>query len=153
MTKKNVIEMVTANKARINEISKHYEMSQNDFETMLENLPDELKIVKSKNQENMYCVASKDGKSRYVIIDIVKTKKVKTKKENDEVGKAGHKAKGNSYIILLKKKDEKKEEKITNIDNCADIKKFLKTISKKQVEYLKIYDANQNEVRKSAWVI
>ena len=52
MTKKNVIEMVTANKARINETSKHYEMSQNDFETMLENLPDELKIVKSKNQEN-----------------------------------------------------------------------------------------------------
>ena len=107
MTKKNVIEMVTANKARMNETSKHYEMSQNDFDTMLENLPDELKIVKSKNQENMYCVASKDGKSRYVIIDIVKTKKVKTKKENDEVGKAGHKAKGNSYIILLKKKDEK----------------------------------------------
>ena len=33
MTKKNVIEMVTANKARINETSKHYEMSQNDFDS------------------------------------------------------------------------------------------------------------------------
>ena len=156
MTKKNVVEMMVNNNARMNETTKHYEMSQNAFDALLENLPDGLKIVKSKNQENMYCIASKDGKTRYVIIDIVKTKKTtKTKtakKVNDETGKAGHKAKGNHYIILLKKKDEKKETQITDIDNCADIKKFLKTVSKKQLEYLKIYDANKNEVRKSAWV-
>lgn len=153
MTKKNVVEMMINNNARMNEETKHYEMSQNSFDALVENLPDELKIVKSKNQENMYCVSSKDGKSRYVIVDIVKTKKTtKTKKTSDEVGKAGHKAKGNHYIILLKKKDDKKETQITDIDNCADIKKFLKTVSKKQLEYLKIYDANKNEVRKSAWV-
>lgn len=158
MTKKNVVEMMVNSNAKMNEETKHYEMSQNAFDALIENLPDELKIVKSKNQENMYCVASKDGKSRYVIVDIVKTKKAAitktktTKKANDETGKAGHKAKGNHYIILLKKKDEKKETQITDIDNCADIKKFLKTVSKKQLEYLKIYDANKNEVRKSAWV-
>lgn len=150
MTKKNVVEMMINNNAKMNEETKHYEMTQNAFDALAENLPEELKFIKSKKQENMYCVASKDGKTRYVIIDIVKMKK--QKKTNDEIGKAGHKAKGNSYIILLKKKDDKKETRITDIDNCADIKKFLKTVSKKQLEYLKIYDANNNEVRKSAWV-
>ena len=156
--KETAIELLTTNKGKLNEETNCYQITQENFDYMLENLPANLKIAKSKDSDNIYGILSKSGKTAYAKIEIVKkakkekTKK-ETKKENDEnVGKAGHKAKGGSYIILLKKKDEKEEQKITNIDNCADIKKFLKTVSKRQLEYLKIYDANKNEVRKSAWV-
>lgn len=156
--KETAIELLTTNKGKMNEETKCYQMTQENFEYMLENLPDTLQIKKAKGSDNVYGVLSKTGKTAYAKIEIIKkaekVKKEKTKKENDNAaGKAGHKAKGNHYIILLKKKDEKQEQKITNIDNCTDIKKFLKTVSKRQLEYLKIYDANNNEVRKSAWVV
>lgn len=159
MTKTNLketaIELVATNKGKMNEETKCYQMTQKNFDYMLENLPANLKIAQSKENENIYGILSKTGKTAYAKIEIIrKPKNEKTKKENDNAaGKAGHKAKGNHYIILLKKKDEKQEQKITNIDNCTDIKKFLKTVSKRQLEYLKIYDANHNEVRKSAWVV
>ena len=155
--KETVIELLTTNKGKMNEETKCYQMTQENFDYMLENIPDTLQIKKAKGSDNVYGILSKTEKTAYAKIEIVKkvakVKKEKTKKENDNVGNAGHKAKGNHYIILLKKKDEKQEQKITNIDNCADIKKFLKTVSKRQLEYLKIYDANNNEVRKSAWVV
>lgn len=148
MTKREVVNFMVENKARMNEETKHYEVSEKQFNNVVENLPEDLKIVKSKIKERMFSIASKDGKTRFVIIDVI----VKTKKENNNVGTHGHKAKGAGYIVLLKKKDEKKEEKITDMTTCSEIKAFLKTVSKKQLEYLKIYDANKNEVRKSAWV-
>ena len=151
--KETAIELLTTNKGKMNEETKCYQMTQENFDYMLENLPDTLQIKKAKGSDNVYGILSKTGKTAYAKIEVVKkAKKEKQKKTNDEIGKAGHKAKGNHYIILLKKKDEKQEQKITNIDNCTDIKKFLKTVSKRQLEYLKIYDANNNEVRKSAWV-
>ena len=152
--KDTAIELLTTNKGKLNEETKCYQMTQENFDYMLENLPANLKIAKAKDSDNIYGILSKTGKTAYAKIEIVKkAKKEKVKKENDgKTGAAGHKAKGNSYIIILKKKDEKQEQKITNIDNCADIKKFLKTVSKRQLEYLKIYDANNNECRKSAWV-
>lgn len=150
MTKKEVVEFMVSNKARMNEETRHYEVSEKQFNNVVENLPEDLKIVKSKTTERMFSIASKDGKTRFVILDVIV--KEKTKKENNNVGAHGHKAKGTGYIVLLKKKDEKKEVSITDMTTCSEIKEFLKTVSKKQLEYLKIYDANKNEVRKSAWV-
>lgn len=150
MTKREVVNFMVENKARMNEETKHYEVSEKQFNNVVENLPEDLKIVKSKTKERMFSIASKDGKTRFVIIDVIV--KEKAKKENNNVGTHGHKAKGTGYIVLLKKKDEKKEEKITDMTTCSEIKAFLKTVSKKQLEYLKIYDCNKNEVRKSAWV-
>lgn len=150
MTKREVVNFMVENKAKMNEETKHYEVSEKTFNTIVETLPEELKIVKSKKTERMFSIASKDGKTRFVIIDVIV--KEKTKKENNDIGTHGHKAKGTGYIVLLKKKDEKKEEKITDMTTCSEIKAFLKTVSKKQLEYLKIYDVNNNEVRKSAWV-
>lgn len=150
MTKANVIEMLTNNNAKVNEETKRYEMSRRSFDKLVENdFPDTLKLVKSKKEENLYCVSSRDGKTRYAIIEIKKS--VKTTKEKS-IGGNGHKVKGDAYIIKFKKFDDKKETVKNDMTTCAEVKAWLKTISKKQMEYLKIYDANNNECRKSAWI-
>ncbi len=150
MTKANVIEVLTNNNAKVNEETKRYEMSRKSFDNLIENdFPDELKMVKSKKEENLYCVSSRDGKTRYALIEIVK--KTSTKKEKSTGGN-GHKVKGDSYIIKFKKFDDKNETIVDNMTTCAEVKNWLKTISKKQMEYLRIYDAQKNECRKSAWI-
>jgi hypothetical protein len=152
MTKTNVQEILKGMKISYNEETKHYEVTEAKLNKVYENeeLAESVKFAKSKNNENLIAIrGGKDFKTTYAILEI---KKMKKEKSSEDVGKYGHKGKGSSYIILLKNKDDKKETRITDIDNCADIKKFLKTVSKKQLEYLKIYDNNNNEVRKSAWV-
>lgn len=61
------------------------------------------------------------------------------------------KTKNDSYVILLKKVG-KKEQKITNITTCTEIKEWLKGNSRKDTEYLRIYDKEGKECRKSAWI-
>ena len=50
------------------------------------------------------------------------------------------------------KTEEPKSMDYKKILENEEVKAFLKTVSKKQLEYLRIYDENKNEVRKSAWV-
>ena len=154
-------------------------MNELSFNKVMENI-EGVVAIKSKTDKNMYGLKINNMVVTKVVTDIVEEKKTtkpketekkveetkkpvkkvsretsetkKVKKENVEVGKNGHKAKGSSYIILLKNKDDKKETKKTDLTTCAEVKAFLKTVSKKQLEYLRIYDENKNEVRKSAWV-
>lgn len=155
-------ETMTKFHATINETTKHYEMTQNWFNKLIENLPEGYDWKKSPKKDNMYAITK--GKERVAIIDIVKraagstkteTKKPETKKANvsrETSSGIAHKERGKGYIVLYKKTGDKKETRNTEMTTCAEIKAFLKTISKKQLEYLKIYDENNKECRKSAWV-
>lgn len=154
--------------ATINTTTNHYEMSQNWLTKMAENLPEGYELKKNSKVENMYAIM-KNGKRAYIIDIIAKSgkvtndpaKKVETKKAPvKKEAKAnvsretisGHKAKDSGYIVVYKNKEDKKETKNTAMSTCAEIKAFLKTLSKKNLEYLRIYDSANNECRKSAWV-
>lgn len=80
-------------------------------------------------------------------------KPVKKAQEGSKRTMAPHTAKGRGegYVVLLKKAG-KKEQKITNMSTCAEIKEFLKGNSRKDTEYLRIYDKEGKECRKSAWI-
>lgn len=178
--KTELVKVLKENGATWNKDEKSYHMNELSFNKVMENI-EGVVAIKSKTEKNMYGLKINNMVVTKVITDVVKVnettkqkatvkkeveetkkpvKKVsretsgtkKVKKENVEVGKNGHKAKGSSYIILLKNKDDKKETKKTDLTTCAEVKAFLKTVSKKQLEYLRIYDENKNEVRKSAWV-
>lgn len=162
--------------ATINTTTNHYEMSQNWLTKMAENLPEGYELKKNSKVENMYAIM-KNGKRAYIIDVIAKpgkvtndpakkveSKKASAKKEDKAPVKkeakanvsretiSGHKAKDSGYIVVYKNKGDKKENKNTTMANCAEIKAFLKTLSKKNLEYLRIYDSANNECRKSAWV-
>lgn len=165
--KTELVKVLKENGATWNKEEKSYHMNELSFNKVMENI-EGVVAIKSKTDKNMYGLKINNMVVTKVITDVVEAnettkkpvKKVsretsetkKVKKENVEVGKNGHKAKGSSYIILLKNKDDKKETKKTDLTTCAEVKAFLKTVSKKQLEYLRIYDENKNEVRKSAWV-
>lgn len=153
--------------ATINATTNHYEMSQNWFNKMIENLPEGYDWKKNNKVENMYAI-TKNGKRAFIIDIIAKAgkvkndpaaniktaKKEKVKKENvsRETSNSGHKSRNTGYIVIYKNKNDKKETTNTEMTTCAEIKAFIKTLSKKQLEYLKIYDSDKNECRKSAWV-
>lgn len=82
-----------------------------------------------------------------------KEKPVKKAQEGSKRTMAPHtsKGRGEGYVILLKKAG-KKEQKITNLSTCAEIKEWLKGNSRKDTEYLRIYDKEGKECRKSAWI-
>lgn len=178
--KTELVKVLKENGATWDKTTKSYHMNEMSFNHVMENIEGVVSI-KSKTDKNLYGLKINDMVVTKVVTDVVEEKKTtkqkltvkkeveeikehvkkvsretsetkKVKKENVEVGKNGHKAKGSSYIILLKNKDDKKETKKTDLTTCAEVKAFLKTVSKKQLEYLRIYDENKNEVRKSAWV-
>lgn len=167
--KTELVKVLKENGATWDKTTKSYHMNEMSFNHVMENIEGVVSI-KSKANKNIYGLKINDMVVTKVVTDVVKekktakqnvsreTSKVKAtekkvaKKENVEIGTHGHKAKGSSYIILLKNKDDKKETKKTDLTTCAEVKAFLKTVSKKQLEYLRIYDENKNEVRKSAWV-
>lgn len=177
--KTELVKVLKENGATWNKDEKSYHMNELSFNKVMENI-EGVVAIKSKTEKNMYGLKINNMVVTKVITDVEEVKKTtkpketvkkdveevkkpvkkvsretsetkKVKKENVEV-KNGHKAKGSSYIILLKNKDDKKETKKTDLTTCAEVKAFLKTVSKKQLEYLRIYDENKNEVRKSAWV-
>lgn len=176
--KTELVKVLKENGATWNKEEKSYHMNELSFNKVMENV-EGVVAIKSKTDKNMYGLKINNMVVTKVITDVVEVKKAtkatvkkevdeakkpvkkvsretsetkKVKKNTVEVGKNGHKAKGSSYIILLKNKDDKKETKKTDLTTCAEVKAFLKTVSKKQLEYLRIYDENKNEVRKSAWV-
>lgn len=158
MTKANMKARLLATGATFVEESGRYVMSQKKFDKIIEwvsevGSEENVKVVLKKGTDNIYGLKSKDGKTVFAVVEIVNnTRKTKENVSRETIGTHGHKAKGNNYIVLYKNKTDKEESVIDTMTTCAEIKAFLKTVSKKQLEYLKIYDANKNEVRKSAWV-
>lgn len=145
-----IINALTTLKAHYNEETKHFEMTEAKLEKVFENeeVMDKFKIVRSKKNNNLVAFRSKDGKTTYAIVEIKKA----SKKAVEPTGGHGHKTKNDGYIIIFKNKGDKKETKKTDLTSCAEIKAWMKSISKKQIEYLRIYDSANNECRKSAWI-
>lgn len=154
MKKMDIINVITTNNGMETETGV-YTMTNDDFNGLLWELSDD-KTVKIVNGENKNTHLIKSGKTVLTInIKRNKTEKTKTEKtkteKNDVSGGHGVKSKNAHYIIQLKNIGEKPET-ITNITNCTDIKLWLKTINRKNIEYLRIYDMLKNECRKSAWI-
>ena len=161
--------MGTIKKYHISEVDRKHAISADEFEEMKNDLPKGYSIkVNSKTGETGICHKENGKTVLDMKLTIVETKKAtrrgrsagttnqkpkETKKENKVTSNSdvNHKSKGDGYIILYKPSG-KKEQKITNMKTCAEIKAWLKTISRKQTEYLKIYDSANRECRKSAWI-
>lgn len=158
----------TIKKYHISEVNGKYAISADEFEEMKNDLPNGYSIkVNSKTGATGICHKENNKTVLDMVLTIVETKKAtrrrplgttnqnpkETKKENKVTSNSdvNHKSKGDGYIILYKPSG-KKEQKITNMKTCAEIKAWLKTISRKQTEYLKIYDSANRECRKSAWI-
>lgn len=157
MNKTNVVEIMKEMKIKFNEESKHYVLTESKFNKLIESekFDDTVKVVRSKKNTNLIEVRGGNGfKTTLVILEITKTTRNKNEKseKTENNGGNGHKTKNSSYIIKFKKFDDKKETIKTDLSSCAEIKAWMKTISKKQMEYLKIYDNYNNECRKSAWI-
>lgn len=123
-----------------------YVVSESILKKVKSNLPDGAKLTQNKNNKNLYMIKVGDEK---VIFEVKTTPTKATPKTNKT--DITHKPKGSGYIILYKAKG-KKEQKITNMSTCIEVKDWIKTISKKNTEYLKIYDSENRECRKSAWI-
>ncbi len=166
--------METIKKYHISEVNGKYAISKNEFEEMENDLPEGYTIkVNSKTGETGICHKENGKTVLDMKLTIIETKKAtrrgrptgttnqnKPQEQKQEQKKekkvtsnsdVNHKSKGDGYIILYKPSG-KKEQKITNMKTCAEIKAWLKTISRKQTEYLKIYDSANRECRKSAWI-
>lgn len=110
----------------------------------------------NKKDENLKALYDGAKKNRYAVIRIVaakpakvkKAKAVKAAKNDTELG--GVKGKYRFYLVQYKNKGEEAVE-LTNMNTCEQVKAFLKTVSKRKLEYLRIYSEGM-EVRKSAWV-
>ena len=132
------------------------QVADKKFEVLKELVSDSevFKVCKNKKDDTLYSIYDKAGKTRYIIIKVVKetksqTKKSKVKTKETETG-LGSKGKFRFYNVKIKNFDEEPKT-ITSFNTCEQIKKFLKETNKKNVEYLRIYCDGQ-EVRKSAWI-
>lgn len=152
MNKKTVMEVLKEMGVAYNEETKHFVATEKKLNNVFENekLNDgTIKFVRSKKNSDLIAIRGGNGfKTTFAIIEQTKTAKTK----NSEIGGNGHKTRNSTYIIKFKKFDDKKETVKTDLSSCAEIKAWMKTISKKQMEYLKIYDNYNNECRKSAWI-
>ena len=157
----------TIKKYHISEVDGKFGISADEFEVMKNDLPTGYTIkVNSKTGETGICHKDNGKTVLDMKLSIIETKKATrrgrpagttnpkptgTKKEKVTNSDVSHKSKGDGYIVLYKPIG-KKEQKITNMTTCAEIKSWLKGISRKQTEYLKIYDSANRECRKSAWI-
>ena len=64
-----------------------------------------------------------------------------------------HKSKHDNYYIVYRTGKMKTDKTITTINNCADIKKFIKKIRTEKITKLNIYKSDKTtKCRLSAWV-
>lgn len=154
MTKKEMVNEVLATvKATVKEGI--YEMTANEFckiDAAIGNgdYP-ALKICKNKKDDTLLSIYDAAGKTRFVVIKIVEEKKRTKKAKKESMADGSTKGNYRFYLILMKEKGSNEVKKVENINTCADIKVFLKSINKKNLEFLKIY-SDGREVRKSAWI-
>ena len=158
MKKTEMIKLMENNNATLNNDGV-YVINKNDFDCLMWDCDEnDVKIEKTETK-NVYNIKS----GRNVLTINVKNNRNKTEKTKTETktetgnknknvsGGHGVKSKNAHYIIQLKMVNGKPET-ITNITNCTDVKLWLKTLNKKSIEYLRIYDMLNNPCRKSAWV-
>lgn len=130
------------------------QVTDKKFEVLKELVSDSevFKVCKNKKDDTLYSIYDKAGKTKYIIIKVVKETKSQTKKSKTKETETGLGSKGKFRFYNVKIKNFNEEPKtITSFNTCEQIKKFLKETNKKNVEYLRIYCDGQ-EVRKSAWI-
>lgn len=161
MTKKNFIaKMENAKGVTFDENTKVWKMSKSKFDDFMNR--DEftnVKIIKSKKNENLFRLMVDNTE-----IGIVETKTTKprnnakgenvsreTSKTENVTGGKGFKPRNAKYIVKYKNIGEKSEKTNNDFSTRNDLVAWLKTQSRKNLEYLRIYDEMGNVCRKSAW--
>lgn len=154
MTKKNfVAKMENANGVKFNENTKSWEMTKSKFNDFMNRAEfSDIKIYKSEKNENVLKLAVKNTVLGYVTIKTTnrKPKTEKTETKTTATRGNGHKLKNDNYIVKFKTIDGKENEK-TDITTRNDLVAWLKTQSRKNMEYIHIYDSEMNVCRRSAW--
>lgn len=79
------------------------------------------------------------------------TKTAKETKTEKSKGGNGFKLRGMGYVVKYKITGEKSEKTNNDFTTRNDLVAWLKTFSKRNLDYLKIYDELGNECRRSAW--
>ena len=138
MKKIELINAITNNGGKSTENENVFKMSYENFDNLLFDIDGE-KFTVNENERIF-----KIGKSSITIKLMGKSK--------TPTGGNGHKSRNTGYIIIMKNMDDKKPTTINNINNCTEIKSWIKTLNRKNIEYLRIYDTMNNECRKSAWI-
>ncbi len=157
MTKKEIV-INAIQEVKGNEVDGVYEVTTtqlNQLDAELGNTGLGFTFCNSKKDESLKAIYDASKKTKYAVIRIVaeKVKKTRTTKNKTEVQAEGisYKAKHDNYTIVIKEIDQE-EKTITDIDTCAAIKEFMKTIKKKNLEYLHIFKMGNVPTRMSAWV-
>lgn len=107
------------------------------------------KVCKNKKDETLFSIYDKAGKTKFVVLKLVKKTKKTTNKTTNGFGTT--KGKFKFYSIVIKAFGSDEVKKITSLNTCEQVKAFLKQLNKKNVEFLRIYSEGK-EVRKSAWI-
>lgn len=165
ITKTNfVAKMENAKGVKFNEKTKCFEMSKSKYENIFTR--DEfsgLKLQRNKQTGKIKIVGDCNTVYGYITITETKTAKetTKTTKETTKTAKEtktekskggnGFKLRGMGYVVKYKITGEKSEKTNNNFTTRNELVSWLKTLSKRNMDYLKIYDELGNECRKSAW--
>ena len=164
MTKKNfVAKMENAKGVTFDENTKVWKMTKTKFDDFMNR--DEfqnVKIIKSKKNANLFRLMVDNTE-----IGIVETKTTKPRnnakgenvsretsnktEKSVNVGGKGFKPRNAKYIVKYMELDGKKEKINNDFTTRNDLVAWLKTQSRKNLQYLRIYDEMGNECRKSAW--
>lgn len=157
MAKSKIVATIENCGGVFNSEKKFYTISENGYKKFLEIAETHIKKEESPKKKNYFKISNKNGTGTIYVFVETATKETTKKKEKKETAKKenvrgnGHKLRGDSYIVIYKNVGEKKETKKTDISTREELKNWLKTISRKNLEYLRIYDSFNNECRKSAW--
>lgn len=159
MTKANFTKKMENMNVKYNTDTKSYEMTENKFNDLMSR--DEMVdcIVKQKPNNPNYKML-KNAENVTIGYITIKTRKPKTEKpenvsretksENITGGK-GFKPRNVGYVVKYKNTGEKSEKTNKDFKTRNELVEWLKTLSKKNMDYLRIYDELGNECRKSAW--
>lgn len=143
--------MLENNNAKQDENNGVYIVSSKNWDSITDELWEMgVEYDSDENGNNLITV----GKSE-IIIHVNKSRSRgnnKPKTETTETESHGVKSKNNGYIVVYKSKTDKNEKTNKSLTTCSDIKSWLKTIEKKSMEYLRIYDTLKNPCRLSAWI-
>lgn len=165
ITKTNFIKkMENAKGIKFDEKTKCFTMTKTKYETFFNR--DEFSGLKMQRNKNtgIYKIIGENNVV-YGFLKITETaKKPETKtetakettttketKKTENKGGNGHKLRGMGYVVKYKMCDEKTEKTNNEFTTRNDLVAWLKTLSKRNMDYLKIYDELGNECRKSAW--
>lgn len=160
MTKKNfVAKMENAKGVNFDEKNKMWKMSKTKFDDFMSR--DEFSKVTTTFSKDGNFVKLIENNVVLGVVGFTATRNKKTEKpenvKNENVsretltGGKGFKPRNAKYVVKYKNIGEKSEKTNNDFATRNDLVAWLKTQSRKNLEYLRIYDEMGNVCRKSAW--